>query len=148
MGMRPVFFSRVTQGFGVMPSGVKYASHADKHGPAGHHTGIDFGSLWPRPIDGKPVRACTPGTVVISDYNTTMGHWVGVYYATDNVTITYWHMSRRDVRVGQFVRRGDRLGNVGTTGNSTAPHLHVQVNHGRGFDYNAHIAPGWWSAPA
>lgn len=139
--MRPVWYARISQPFGD-PGG--YASRTDAHGPAGHHTGIDFGSLWPIPIDGKPVRSSTPGTVVISDYNATMGHWVGVYYARDNVLVTYWHLSRRLVRVGDVVERGDQLGNVGSTGNSTAPHLHVQVNRGRVFDYHGHIAPGPW----
>ena len=142
--MRPVRYARITQGFAVMPSGVKYASHADTHGPAGHHTGIDFGSLWPRAIDGMPVRSGTPGEVVISGYNSTMGNWVGVYFAKDDVTVTYWHMSRRAVSVGDHVKRGTVLGHVGTTGTSTAPHLHVQANRGRGFDYNGHIPPGRW----
>lgn len=141
MGMRPVFYSRVTQPF-ARPG--RYASRADKHGWAGHHTGIDFGSLWPKPIAGQRVRSVTPGRVVISSYNSTMGHWVGVYYPADDVTITYWHLARRAVRVGERVKRGTVLGIVGNTGNSTAAHLHVQANHGRGFSYHGHIPPGRW----
>jgi murein DD-endopeptidase MepM/ murein hydrolase activator NlpD len=139
--MRPVFYSRITQPFADPGS---YASGSDSHGPAGHHTGIDWGSLWPRPIAGLPIRSSTPGTVVISEYNSTMGNWVGVYYARDNVTITYWHMSKRNVSVGRSVNKGDVLGWVGSTGNSTAAHLHVQANHGRGFNYAGHVHPGKW----
>lgn len=145
--MRPVYYSRITQKFG---NPGRYASRADRHGPAGHHTGVDFGSQWPRPIDGLPVRSCTPGVVVISEFNSTMGNWVGVYYKADNVTYTYWHMRDRLVRVGQSVSKGTKIGHVGDTGNSTAPHLHVQANPGRGFDYHGHIYPArafgyaWW----
>lgn len=141
--MRPVRWSRVTNPFAAPGS---YASSADRHGPAGHHTGVDFGKhLLPlREIEGLPVRAAAPGTVVIADYNDTMGHWVGVYNAKDDVTITYWHMHHRSVRLGQHVARGDVLGAVGSSGNSTAPHLHVQANPGRGFDYSAHVSPWPW----
>lgn len=144
MGYRPLRYCRITNPFGA-PGG--YASDADRHGPAGHHTGIDFGRSLVPPLvtlEGRPIRSSTPGVVVISNYNDTMGNWVGVYYARDNVTITYWHMQRRNVHVGDTIARGKVIGWVGSTGNSTAPHLHVQANHGRGFDYDGHIAPGRW----
>lgn len=148
MGYRPIRFSRITNPFAAPGS---YGSRADAHGPAGHHTGIDFAGPIPGiSIEGKIVRSSTPGTVVISEYqrysdgSSDMGNWVGVYYAADDVTITYWHMAGRFVNVGEHVARGQAIGKVGTTGNSTAPHLHVQANRGRGFDYHGHIAPGHW----
>lgn len=143
MGYRPVRFCRITNPFAA-PGG--YASRADDHGAPGHHTGIDFGkSLTPFvPIFRKQVRSSTPGRVVLSSYNATMGNWVGVYYGKDNVTITYWHLSERSVSFGELVERGTVLGRVGNTGNSSAPHLHVQANHGIGFDYHAHVNPGRW----
>lgn len=144
MGYRPLRFCRITNPFAAPGS---YASSSDSHGPAGHHTGIDFGrSLIPplASLEGRPVRSSTPGEVVISDYNDTMGNWVGVYYAKDDVTITYWHMQRRNARVGDHIARGQIVGWVGSTGNSTAPHLHVQANRGEGFNYSGHIAPGPW----
>lgn len=145
MGMRPVRFSRVTQHFGNMPRYGRYGSRSDSHGPAGHHTGIDFGSLWPLPIDGRVVRSSTPGRVVHSSYDAGgFGNYVGVYYGEDDVTIIYAHLRARNVRVGQRVRKGDVLGRVGNTGNSTAPHLHVQANRGSIFSYHDHIAPGKW----
>lgn len=143
--MRPVRYARITNPFGAPGN---YASRSDSHGRAGHHTGIDFGDQilpFPRQIDGLPVRSSTSGVVVISAYDPEfMGNWVGVYYAADDVTITYWHMADRKVIVGQQVAQGDVLGHVGNTGNSTATHLHVQANHGRGFSYHAHIPPGPW----
>lgn len=141
--MRPVRWSRVTNQFAA-PG--RYASQADAHGPAGHHTGVDFGKHRSplKEISGLPVRSVTPGVVVISGSNNTMGNWVGVYYGRDNVTITYWHLASRHVVAGNTIAKGDVLGLVGSTGNSTAPHLHVQVNKGSGFDYRGHINPWPW----
>lgn len=136
--MRPVVVSRISQPFADPGS---YASRADKHGRAGHHTGIDFGSAWPIPINGRPVRAILPGQVVISEFNDTMGNWVGIYNKDRNLLVTYWHMQRRLVRLNDWVQVYKQIGVVGSTGNSTAPHLHLQVNHGRAFDYHGHIHP-------
>lgn len=143
MGYRPLRFSRITNKFAAPGS---YASRSDDHGPAGHHTGIDFGkSLSPyKEIDGKLVRSSTSGFVVISEYNSTMGNWVGVWNRKDDVLITYWHLSERYAKNGEFVQRGQALGRVGSTGNSTAPHLHVQANRGGRFDYHGHIDPSPW----
>lgn len=137
--MWPVFPSRVSQPF-ANPRG--YASRADGHGSAGHHTGVDFGSAWPIPINGRVVRAVLPGEVVISEYDPIMGNWVGVYSHDEDLLVTYWHMAGRNVSVGDWVNAFHVLGRVGSTGNSTAPHLHVQANRGRTFDYHAHIHPG------
>ena len=136
--MWPVMPARISQAFADPGS---YASRADVHGPAGHHTGIDFGSSWPVPIAGRRVRSVMRGTVVISGYNETMGNWVGVYNAERNLLVTYWHMAKRSVKVGDYVFAFTKLGVVGSTGNSTAAHLHVQVNYGRDFDYAGHVDP-------
>jgi len=136
--MLPVSVSRVSQPF-ADPGG--YASRADKHGPAGHHTGLDFGARWPIPIAGRVVRSVTPGEVVISEHNPTMGHWVGVYNHEDDVLMTYWHLQKRSVALGEWVQVYAVLGRVGNTGNSTAAHLHVQANRGPSFDYHGHINP-------
>lgn len=136
--MWPVFPARISQPF-ADPGG--YASVRDSHGPAGHHTGVDFGSAWPIPISGRKVRSVAGGVVVISEYNSTMGNWVGVYNRKNDLLVTYWHLESRDVKVGQVVRVFEVLGKVGSTGNSTAAHLHVQVNRGRVFNYHGHINP-------
>lgn len=111
-----------------------YASDPDRHGPPGHHTGIDYGSAWPIPIDGRLVRTVFDGVVVINDYNDTMGNWVGIYSPESDETYTYWHLSERDpgLHLGKRVKQGDVLGRVGSTGNSTAPHLHLQANPATG----------------
>jgi murein DD-endopeptidase MepM/ murein hydrolase activator NlpD len=139
--VRPVFPCRVSQPFADPGS---YASRRDGHGPAGHHTGTDFGSAWPIPIAGRVVRAVLSGEVVISEYNATMGNWVGVYNHEHNLLVTYWHMSGRNVQKGDWINAYHVVGRVGSTGNSTAAHLHVQVNRGPLFDYHGHINP--WQA--
>lgn len=136
--MRPVLPSRITNPFGAPGS---YASRTDAHGAAGHHTGIDYGSAWPIPIWARVVRSILPGEVVISGYNGTMGNWVGVYHHDTDTLVTYWHLKSRAVKVGQWVLAYQVLGRVGSTGNSTAPHLHLQVNNGRNFDYSGHDNP-------
>lgn len=142
--MIPLNHTRITNPFAAPGS---YASSADAHGPAGHHTGTDFGSQYvPKyvPADKQAIRSPRDGVIVISDYNDTMGNWVGVYMAEYNVTITFWHMSSRHVKVGDRVKKGALLGKVGSTGNSSGPHCHVQANPGRGFVYSAHINPMRW----
>lgn len=136
--MLPVAPCRVTNPFAAPGS---YASIEDRHGPKGHHTGIDYGSAWPTPIVFRKVRAALGGEVVISGYNTTMGNWVGVYSHDHDVLITYWHLASRAVDVGDWVLPYAVLGRVGNTGNSTAAHLHVQANRGQTFDYRGHIDP-------
>lgn len=116
-----------------------YASRRDRHGPAGHHTGVDYAAL-----PGTPVRALRRGRVIVSEYNTTMGNWVVIRTRVGRnawVCHSYWHLRTRKVRVGQRVRRGQRIGSVGSTGNSTGPHLHYQENRGRTFDYHRHRRP-------
>lgn len=142
--MRPVRWTDVSQPFGDPGA---YASNRDRHGPAGHHTGIDYGSDWSRrPIAGSFVRAARRGVVVISAHNGDMGNWVGIYYRNGGILVTYWHLESRTVQVGQRVRRGTVLGRVGSSGNSTAPHLHLQANRGRSFNYDGHIRPPKWVA--
>ena len=52
----------------------------------------------------------------------------------DGLITMYFHLSRVDVREGQQVRRGERVGAVGSTGRATGPHLH--------FGIRWHAAPG------
>ena len=88
--------------------------------PISYHTGIDYGS--PR---GTPIYAVNDGEVVfVGQYVvrgniTVLDHGLGMYTA-------YLHQSKVLVKVGQKVARGQKIGEVGTTGLSTAPHLHLE----------------------
>ena len=75
---------------------------------------------------GDPILAPAPGTVVwtgdlvLHGMGVIIDHGAGVYSG-------YWHMSLIAVREGVEVEPGDYLGNIGTTGLSTGPHLHWEV---------------------
>jgi murein DD-endopeptidase MepM/ murein hydrolase activator NlpD len=91
---------------------------------AGHvHTGIDI----PMPV-GTPIRAAGRGTVVMRELQQGYGKYTCIAHRT--ITTCYGHQSRFRVRLGEKVRRGEVIGEVGSTGNTTAPHLHFEVRHG------------------
>ncbi len=83
--------------------------------------------------DGDPVVAAAPGVVTTADKNPDSGYgkWVVVDHG-DGESSLYAHLSDVSVRVGQSVDQGALLGKVGTTGNSTGPHLHFEEKVGGG----------------
>lgn len=99
--------------------------------PFGHrhgrpHEGIDIAAR-----QGTPVGAARSGHVIyagnrISGY----GSMVIVRHA-DTFATVYAHLSKIEVKKGQFVSRGQRVGRVGKTGRATAPHLHFEVRNQR-----------------
>ncbi|MFI6942381.1 peptidoglycan DD-metalloendopeptidase family protein [Streptomyces sp. NPDC050418] len=100
---------------------------------AGFHTGVDFGCP-----TGTPVSSVGPGTVVVAGDQGAYGNCVIVQMSDGRFTL-YAHLSRVDVKTGQGVAAGQRLGLSGATGNVTGPHLHFEArtaNH-----YNGHTDP-------
>lgn len=92
--------------------------------PWGYHLGVDL-----RAPLGAPVGAAQHGVVVLAERLPLGGHTVIVDHG-GGVFTSYLHLAAVVVRVGQRVRKGELLGYVGSTGLSTAPHLHwsVRVN--------------------
>jgi murein DD-endopeptidase MepM/ murein hydrolase activator NlpD len=90
-------------------------------GGADFHTGQDFA----RP-DGSPVTAVSDGVVVYTGWSGGYGNLIRVRHA-HGVESWYAHLSTIDVTFGDDVRAGVRLGAVGSTGNSTGPHLHLEI---------------------
>lgn len=86
------------------------------------HKGIDITAP-----TGTPIVASATGRVTYADRFTTYGLCVEVNHGNGIMT-RYAHMSRIAVRIGQRVARGDVIGYVGSTGRSTAPHLHYEVH--------------------
>lgn len=89
-----------------------------------NHMGLDIGADM-----GTPVAAADGGTVVYAGWDGGYGKCVRIEH--DDGTITeYAHLSWWDAEVGDTVAQGQTIGNVGSTGNSTGPHLHfgVKVN--------------------
>ena len=62
--------------------------------------------------------------------------------ATSHVC-TYCHLSQRQVKEGQKVAAGQQFGKVGTTGNSTGPHLHFEMSKGSRWAYGNVAKPSW-----
>jgi murein DD-endopeptidase MepM/ murein hydrolase activator NlpD len=89
-------------------------------GPA-IHTGIDL-----RGDKGDPVRVTANGTVTIASWQGGYGNMVEVDHG-NGFSTRYGHMSKIDVKVGQTVRIGQQLGEIGSTGRSTGPHLHYET---------------------
>ena len=88
------------------------------------HAGIDIAA----PI-GTPIFAAKGGIV---SYAGTMGGYGNIIVIDhgSGMTTRYAHQSRLIASVGQSVRPGDKIGEVGNTGNSTGPHLHFEVWRG------------------
>jgi len=92
------------------------------------HTGIDLAAA-----SGTPIKAAADGTVtrVATDAG-GYGNWVEVKHSDGSVT-RYAHMSAfGNIKVGQEVGAGSVLGAVGSTGNSTGPHLHFEWRDANG----------------
>lgn len=87
----------------------------------GWHTGLDF-----RVRIGTPVSAAANGTVILAEREGAYGLRIEVEHANGFVT-TYNHLSQIDVKVGDRVAAGDTMGKSGNTGNTTGPHLHLEV---------------------
>ncbi|WGX95510.1 peptidoglycan DD-metalloendopeptidase family protein [Nocardioides sp. L-11A] len=91
-----------------------------------YHTGLDFAAP-----SGTPIRAITNGTVTSAGYDGAYGNKT-VLTLEDGTELWFCHQSAFNVSAGDTVRTGDLLGYVGSTGNVTGPHLHLEVRPGGG----------------
>ena len=87
----------------------------------GIHTGLDIANS-----TGTPIRAAASGVVTYSGYKGSYGYMIVIAHA-NNVQTYYAHCSRLYVSAGDSVNQGDVIAAVGNTGNSTGPHLHLEV---------------------
>jgi murein DD-endopeptidase MepM/ murein hydrolase activator NlpD len=85
------------------------------------HTGLDF-----RAQMGDPVRATANGKVVSSGWSGGYGRMVEIDHG-NGLSTRYGHLSQIDVKVGDIIRIGQVIGEVGSTGRSTGPHLHYET---------------------
>ncbi len=107
------FYYRVTSEYGWRIHPI--------YGTEKYHSGIDFGAP-----TGQPIKAAYKGEVVISEYSSSAGNYIMINHGNGLATV-YMHCSKLNVSVGQIVEKGDIIGLVGSTGNSTGPHLHFSV---------------------
>ena len=90
------------------------------------HKGHDYAA--PK---GTPIYAAAAGTVIIAGYSSSAGYWVVIDHGNGLVT-KYMHMFERPyVSAGRKVVKGQHIGGVGSTGQSTGNHLHFQVELNR-----------------
>jgi murein DD-endopeptidase MepM/ murein hydrolase activator NlpD len=109
---RPVN-GRITSGFGMR-----------RHPILGYvrmHAGIDFGAPY-----GTPIFAASDGKVGYAGRKGGNGNYVQIQHG-GGIASGYSHMSRIAAGIGQFVRRGQIIGYVGSTGLSTGSHLHYSL---------------------
>ncbi len=90
------------------------------------HTGLDFAAP-----EGTVIRSIAPGVVTGASYDGAFGNKT-VVRLDDGTVLWYAHQSRLGVSVGQRLAAGDLLGYVGSTGNTTGAHLHLEVHPGGG----------------
>ncbi len=108
----PMEFSRVTSGFANRFHPILKQWRA--------HLGVDYGAP-----TGTPVRTVGDGVVEFAGWQNGFGNVVFIRHNGSDQTV-YAHLSRIDVRVGQKVAQGQRVGAVGATGWATGPHLHFE----------------------
>ena len=114
----PISGARISSGFGYRTFDHSF------------HKGIDYAAP-----TGTPYYAAADGVVVVASYHPSAGNWIIISHGNGMVT-KYMHSSRMLVHVGQRVHRGQNIGLVGSTGNSTGPHLHFQVDVGATNPFN------------
>jgi murein DD-endopeptidase MepM/ murein hydrolase activator NlpD len=108
----PMEFSRVTSGFQMRFHPILRTWRK--------HNGVDYAAP-----TGTPVRTVGNGTVDFAGWQNGYGNVVEIRHSNDRSTL-YAHLSRIDVKKGQRVDQGTRIGAVGSTGWSTGPHLHFE----------------------
>ena len=90
------------------------------------HTGLDFAGP-----TGTPIQAVASGVITEAGYQGAYGNKT-VQTLADGTEIWYCHQDSLNVQVGDRVVQGEQIGTVGSTGNVTGPHLHLEVHPGGG----------------
>lgn len=91
-------------------------------GQTTYHNGIDIGAT-----TGTPIYSAAYGTVIYTGYNSSSGNHIIIDHGNGFKTY-YKHLSKIEVKTGAVVNKGQRIGQVGSTGRSTGPHLHFEVH--------------------
>ena len=124
----PVEFSRVTSGFAMRFHPILQDWRA--------HNGVDYGAP-----TGTAVRSVGDGVVESAGRQNGYGNVIQLLHSSGNSTL-YAHLSRIDVRPGQRVEQGQRIGAVGATGWATGPHLHFEFRVNGQIQDPLHAARG------
>lgn len=115
--LKPVSEGRISSGFGLRNDPLNKSRKR-------HHHGLDIAA----PI-GTPVFASADGRVAKSGYSNDLGFFIELEHA-DGFATRYGHLSKKFVKEGQKVKRGQEIASVGKTGKRcTGAHLHYEVKH-------------------
>ncbi|GHT72438.1 hypothetical protein FACS1894110_26820 [Spirochaetia bacterium] len=104
----------ITSAYGRRRSPITGAMH--------FHAGIDIGG---NPV-GAPIKAAMAGRVTTTGWDDAYGNYVVITHHSGYRTL-YGHMNIIRVKSGAYVSAGERIGDIGSTGQSTGPHLHFTV---------------------
>lgn len=113
---------RVTSGFGVRTHPVL--------GTRKMHNGVDYAA----PV-GTEVLAVQSGIAAVVSEDDAAGKYIKILHANGEVS-TYMHLSVQSIEKGDAVSTGQKIGEVGSTGRSTGPHLHFGIQHSNGEYYD------------
>ncbi len=100
-------------------------------GHSAFHEGIDFSAP-----AGTPIIAAAGGVIVAAEFHPQFGNMLEIDHGGDIMT-RYAHTSKIYVKVGDIVKRGQHIADIGSTGRSTGAHLHFEV-HVKGVPQNPH----------
>ncbi|MBC3808233.1 M23 family metallopeptidase [Undibacterium seohonense] len=100
-------------------------------GRTAFHEGLDFSAP-----NGTPIVAAAGGVVVSAEYHPEFGNMLEIDHGGDMMT-RYAHASKLLAKVGDIVKRGQHIANIGSTGRSTGAHLHFEVRI-KGVPQNPH----------
>jgi|GEM_PF-887761 len=101
--------------------GMRTYTNSSGEKVTGYHHGYDL-----RAPKDTEIYACKTGVVVTATYNSSYGYYVDILHEDGSIT-RYAHCCKILVSVGEFVLQGETIALVGSTGNSTGNHLHVEV---------------------
>ena len=119
--LRPITGGYISSGFGIRRDPFTKRVEA--------HAGVDICQQ-----RGTPVEASAEGQVIYAGHYYSYGKFVVIDHGY-GYTTAYGHLNAFNVRQGQYVSKGQIIGEVGSTGRSTAPHLHYEVRvNGRPVD--------------
>lgn len=93
------------------------------------HKGLDIAAP-----TGTKIAAAAAGTVTCSSYQGSLGNLIVISHG-NGIETYYGHCSKLYAKVGQYVEQGEIIAAVGSTGNSTGPHLHLEIKV-NGVSYN------------
>lgn len=112
----PISAARISSGFGMRKHPI--------HGYTRMHKGVDFAAP-----EGTPILAAADGRVVVVGRKGAYGKYIKIEHGSEYAT-AYAHLRNfsKGIQAKQFVKQGEVIGYVGTTGTSTGPHLHFEVH--------------------